>query len=147
MFHSRFCYYDCLDVRPSEALVTLYAAKKYMLPVLEDTCRRIQMKTLGPDNIWDVYASCISHPDEMLLRECWKFFGQSVAVASAALKSPQFVDLPHEVVVDLLKVNDDDLHIDPSYEPCDRGEKFRIMVPQIELFQACNAWTTSLRRF
>ena len=130
-FFFRYCYYESTDVKPDIALATLYAAKKYMLPLLENACRDIQVQNLSADNIWVVYTSSMSNPDDKLRDSCRAYFTKSITNVSTALASPDFLDIPYTTLIDLLQIND----VDTSREePC------AILISEIELFNACNRW-------
>ena len=77
MLHFIYCYMDCLGMTSEEALRTLYVAKKYLLPALEEACFKVLKTSLCADNIWEIYASCLRHPDDRLLNECHRFFGEN----------------------------------------------------------------------
>ena len=123
----RYCYQEDLDVNRDVALATMYTAKKYILPSLEDGCKDILIEGLAPTNIWEVYMSSIMTPDEDLHTACREYFWRSVTEVESALESPDFLNIPHKVLLDMLQLND-------------TNGRCRIIVSQVELFKACNAW-------
>ena len=110
----------------------MYAAKKYILPFLEEECREILIEGLAPTNIWEVYTSSIMTPDEELHAACREYYWASVTDIESILKSPHFLNIPYKVLLDMLQLNDTDDRTRPGED--------RIIVSQIKLFKACNAW-------
>ena len=117
------------------ALPTLYAAKKYILPGLEEACRNIVIQNLGPDNIWTVYASTFNIPDDELTEACKRFFGSSTTAVAAALNSPKFLEIHGCLLQALLDLNH-------SFD--DEGNRmYGVLVSEVQLFGACNAWAVA----
>ena len=108
------------------ALGTMNAAKKYILPLLEKRCRNILIEGLAPINIWEVYTSSIMTPDDKLHRACQKYFGSNITNVDLALKMQDFRNIPNCVLLDMLQLNDSETDL--------------ILLSQIEVFKACNAW-------
>ena len=124
----RYCYQEEVGVDRDIALATLYAAKKYILPCLEEGCRKSLVERLAPANIWEVYTSSITRPDDKLRSSCQEYFESNISDVLTALKSSAFRKLPYHVLLDLMQLNDSDRSTP------------RILVPDIEIFKACNAW-------
>ena len=133
----RYCYYECLDVEPELALSTQYAAKKYMLPLLEVACRKTQIKALRPENIWTAYTCSMEWGDEELHKGCQEYFKKNTIDIISALKSPAFLTLSHGVLLDMLRLNDVERN---EYSQFPELGPHGILVPEIELFKACDAW-------
>ena len=108
------------------ALGTMNAAKKYILPLLEERYRNTLITGLAPTNIWEVYTSSIMTPDDELHMACQKYFGSSVTNVDLALKMQDFCTIPNCVLLDMLQLNDSKTDL--------------ILLSQIEAFKACNAW-------
>ena len=108
------------------ALGTMNAAKKYILPLLEERCRNILTEGLAPSNIWEVYTSSIMTPDDELHTACQKYFRSNITNVDLALRMQDFKDIPNCVLLDMLQLNDSKTDL--------------ILLSQIEVFKACNAW-------
>ena len=134
-FIFRYCYYESKEIERDEALPTLYAAKKYMVPDLEDTCRNILIEHLAPTNVWDVYTAGVQSTDDKLLRGCRKYFGNDVKIVQKTFLSNHFLDIPSTVLHDLLQLND-------PHSP-ENTQKFFIVAAEIVIFKACNAWAAA----
>ena len=52
----RFMYYEKATLTGDNVLCMLYAAKKYMLPDLEDICKEFLDKELDPNNVCPVLS-------------------------------------------------------------------------------------------
>ena len=108
------------------ALGTMNAAKKYILPLLEQRCRNILVEGLASSNIWEVYTSSIMTPDEELRIACQKHFGSNITNVDLALKMQDFCNVPNLVLFDMLQLN--------------YSKTKLILLSQIDIFKACNAW-------
>ena len=127
----RYCYHEDIKVNGDVALSTMYAADKYILPILEEESRKSLIKGLASDNIWEVYTSSIMTPNESLRIACQEYFEGTVKRVEAAFKSPDFLNIPQGVLQDLLRMND-------AKYSCEAPDL--IMLSQIDIFRACNAW-------
>ena len=125
----RYSYHEDLEVDRDIALGTMNAAKKYILPLLEERCRNILITGLAPSNFWDVYTSSIMTPDDKLHRACQKCFGSSVTDIDVALRMYDFRNIPNYVLLDMLQLNDSKTDL--------------ILLPQIKVFKACNVWAAA----
>ena len=108
------------------ALGTMNAAKKYIMPHLEKRCRNILISSLSPTSIWEVYTSSIMTPDDKLYRACQRYFWSDITHVDLALRMDDLCDIPNFVLLDMLQLND--------------SETSLILLSQIEVFKACNAW-------
>ena len=126
--HFRFCYTEDLEGTLKLALPTLYAAKKYIMPVLENKSRDVLINILSSKNIWETYTGSLSFSDDLLIDACRKYFTDSVSKVASALKSPDFLTIPAATLLDFLQINDG------------KYDRFGIVIADIEVFKACNAW-------
>ena len=124
-------------MEPEIALATLHAARKYMLPKLEDSCWHVVNLNVGVENIWECYACGMQHLNIKLYRSSLEYFGKSVALVAAAFKSASFLDIPKCVLQDLLKKN----AAFPDNVPTETGVIHEVLISEIEIFKACNAWS------
>ena len=114
------------------ALPTLYAAKKYILPILEEACRDVQIKNLSSANIWETYSTSLAYADNGLHEACKMYFKDSITKVEDALKSPDFLTIPPLTFLDLLQIN---------VNKTEKGKTPQgILIADIELFKSCNAW-------
>ena len=132
LFLSRYCYNDDINVELKLALGTLYAAKKYLLPILEKACRDIQVSNLSGENIWETYVASFTYPDEELHEACKAHFKDSISKVEDAFKSPDFLTIPAAILHDVLQMN--------TVKDDDGKTMLGIFIADIELFKACNAW-------
>ena len=70
--------------------------------------------------------------DEKLHCGCVNFFGKSVTLVAQALKSDSFLQIPKNVLQNLLEMN--------AAFPKGGAEMNEILIAEIEVFKACNAW-------
>ena len=119
-----------------EALYTLYATKKYLLPVLEDGCRRILEEDMRkqPETFWEIIILCFKNPDDKLLKTCHDFLSENIVKVEAVLKSLHFLDIPKEILFHVLKLNDIEANLAAG------NDTRHILISEIKLFQACDAW-------
>ena len=124
-------------MNPEIALHILSAAGKYMLPLLEESCRKILVKNLCPETIWEVYTYSITFTDQQMHEGCREFFRKEVKPIEKALQSPAFLTIPYEVLLDLLQINDSNIS-----QPWDDA-KLGILISDKELFLACHTWAVA----
>ena len=136
-FPCRYCYLGCCDINPDIALHILSAAGKYMLPLLEEACRKILIENLCPETIWEVYTYSITFAEQQLCEGCREFFRKKVKPIEKALLSPAFLTIPYEVLLDLLQINDSNIS-----QPWD-VQKLGILISDKELFLACHTWAVA----
>ena len=134
VFACRYCYSGCIEVKQPIALGTLDAARKYMLPLLEEGCREIAIKNLGPLTIWETYSCSVCQGDEVLLSHCRDYFRKSVTAVEEALAHASMLQIPNGVLLDFLQINDSDSEED------DRTSRAGIAISGMELFLACQSW-------
>ena len=127
--HFRFCYTEDLEVTLKLALPTLYAAKKYIIPLLENKSRDVLITNLSSKNIWETYTGSLSFSDDLLNDTCKKYFTDSVSNVASALKSPHLLTIPAATLLDFLQINDV------------KHYGLGILIAEIELFKACDAWS------
>ena len=127
--HFRFCYTEDLEVTLKLALPTLYAAKKYIIPLLENKSRDTLMENLSSQNIWETYTASLSYTDNALHKACEEYFTDSVTKVVSALKSPDFLSTHPETLLDLLQINNR------------KKYKCGIVAADTELFKACDRWS------
>ena len=108
-----------------------------MLPLLEEACRKILIKKLCPETIWEVYTYSVTFADQQLHEGCREFFRKKVKPIEEALRSPAFLTIPYEVLLDLLQINDSNIS-----QPWDDA-KLGILISDKELFLACHTWAVA----
>ena len=110
------------------------AAKKYMVPTLEDKCRSILINNLGPYTLWEAYTWSIDHADEQVLKLCQDYITKDAVNAGMALQSTSFVKIPQKTLHDMLQLN----HV--KTEEGKEASQCGILISEIQLFEACDAW-------
>ena len=105
-----------------------------MLTPLENACRATLIKHLSTDTIWPVYVCSVEQADDELREGCRLYFGRNFTAVASALKSPDFLNIPNDVLLDLVQIN--------SVDCTEENQKNVnwIMISEIEMFNACNAW-------
>ena len=122
---------------PDIAVHTLSAAGKYMVPALEEPCRKIVIDNLTLETIWEAYTYSVTFGDERLREGCHEYFRNSVTVVENALELPSFLKIPNCVLLDFLQINDS--NADLPWEE----DKLGIFVSEKDLFMACNLWAAA----
>ena len=71
-FISRYYYTDAAQIQADTALVTLYAAKKYMAPHLSQECVRVLERSLNSSNACVLLTQARLYDEAILQRRCWE---------------------------------------------------------------------------
>ena len=133
-FPYSFCYLGSCYLTYEIAFHTLNAARKYMLPKLEDICRQTIYGDLFSDNVFEIYSYSVAVGDEVLHEYCYDYFTEAPDEVLCAFKSSCFLEITYETLLDMLQKNN--TNIDKPWEDTNLG----ILISDNELFVACHAW-------
>ena len=86
-------------------LETLSAAKKYIVPALEEHCRDILTNHLSEDLVWPVYTWSLKEADVMVCQMCREYIGEDIETVTLALQSPNLLTASRETLMDMLRLN------------------------------------------
>lgn len=101
-FHSllRFIYTDEVQIGPETVMTTLYTAKKYAVPTLENACVDFLKKNLSPDNAFMLLSQARLFDEPQLADLCLECIDKNTAEAIAA---EGFTDIDFETLCVVLQ--------------------------------------------
>lgn len=80
----RFLYTDEVQIGPETVMTTLYTAKKYAVPTLENACVDFLKKNLSPDNAFMLLSQARLFDEPQLAALCLECIDKNTAEALAA---------------------------------------------------------------
>ncbi|XP_053204827.1 BTB/POZ domain-containing protein 1-like [Panonychus citri] len=98
----RFLYTDEVVIGPETVMTTLYAAKKYAVPILENSCVEFLKQNLSPDNAFMLLMQSRLFDENALAQMCLDTIDKS---AEEALEAEGFVDIDHATLISVLERN------------------------------------------
>ncbi|XP_041360724.1 BTB/POZ domain-containing protein 2-like [Gigantopelta aegis] len=114
----RFLYTNDITVKPNSVMHVLYLSKKYNTVNLHDQCLKFLDTSMTPENVCVILEQAKVFDEKTLYAKTMKFINKN---GTSILKSPGFLDLSRESVLDVVK--SDDLDIDEE-----------------DVFHAVNTW-------
>ena len=128
-----------------------------MMPALERQCRNILDNITG-DNFWDAYTWSLNESDDKVYDLCLQFILKDTDSVESALKSPTFLMIPRETLLDMLLFNQgtqkrvkrcfqeeqqeprEEAGEEEDDDDGEEKEEHGLLISEIELFQACDKW-------
>lgn len=98
----RFLYTDEIVIGPETVMTTLYAAKKYAVPILESACVGFLKQNLSPDNAFMLLMQSRLFDENVLAQMCLDTIDKS---AEEALEAEGFLDIDHATLISVLERN------------------------------------------
>lgn len=89
----RFLYTDKVEIGPETVMTTLYTAKKYAVPALENACVDFLKKNLSPDNAFMLLSQARLFDEPQLAALCLECIDKNT---SEALAAEGFTDIDFE---------------------------------------------------
>ncbi|CBY24108.1 unnamed protein product [Oikopleura dioica] len=96
----RFLYSDESDIGPENVMTTLYTAKKYAVPALENQCIQFLETNLTSENAFLLLSQARMFSEDSLAERCLECIDQST---DEALAGDSFVDIDFETLLVILK--------------------------------------------
>jgi hypothetical protein len=117
--HSRYIYYEDVQLTADNVLPVLFAAKKYMMDNLVVRCLCFLKDNIREDNVCTILNHCVLYDEKELVGKCLKFIGPRT---KHILVSEGFLNLSKSALKHLLEF--DRLVVDS----------------ECEVLEACKAW-------
>ncbi|XP_041361734.1 BTB/POZ domain-containing protein 2-like [Gigantopelta aegis] len=102
----RFLYTNDITVKPNSVMHVLYLAKKYNTVNLQDQCLRFLDTSMTTDNVCVILEQAKLFDEKPLYEKAMEFINEN---GTSVLKSPGFLDLSRESVLDVVKSDDLDI--------------------------------------
>lgn len=120
----RFIYYEKAEVNCENATLLLYAAKKYLLPVLSKQCCDCLQKNLSTSNAVNVLEHSLLFDEKELSRECLRLISLN---SETVLKGVEILSASQSTMDSILSLNlmaSTELDI---YEACINWAKYHVL--------------------
>ena len=95
----KYLYCDEIDLNPDNVLATLYAAKKYLVPALANSCVNFLERSLSARNSCLLLSQARLFSEPALIQRAWEVID---AQAELALTSEAFADIDFDTLVSIL---------------------------------------------
>ena len=114
----RFLYCDRAELTPDLVLPALYAAKKYMVPALAETCVQFLEDHLSPENVGLIFEQSIFYDEKDLVEKCTCFIETRT---EDIFKSSGLLEVTRSTLVRMLKFD-------------------KLTISELDLFKGCMKW-------
>ncbi|XP_074597119.1 BTB/POZ domain-containing protein 1-like [Brevipalpus obovatus] len=96
----RFLYTDEVQIGPETVMATLYTAKKYAVPALENACVDFLKANLSSDNAFMLLTQARLFDENVLAQMCLDTIDKNT---EEALEAEGFLDIDHDTLVSVLE--------------------------------------------
>lgn len=96
----KFLYTDEIQIGPETVMTTLYTAKKYVIPILENACVDFLKKNLRPDNAFMLLTQARLFDESQLATRCLECIDKN---PSESFSAEGFTDIDYETLFAMLK--------------------------------------------
>lgn len=95
-----FLYTDEITIGPETVMTTLYTAKKYVIPILENACVDFLKKNLRPDNAFMLLTQARLFDESQLATRCLECIDKN---PNESFSAEGFTDIDYETLFAVLK--------------------------------------------
>ena len=120
-YYYRFVYTDKIELNENDVWQVIYAAKKYQLPNLIQSCIDYLGKKLNANNVLSILEHSRFFNEDRIVQKCWGVIEQNTR---AVLTSDDFRQISHETLSFIL-------------------ESDRLSAKEVEIFESCYKWASS----
>ncbi len=96
----KFLYTDEIQIGPETVMTTLYAAKKYVIPIMEDACVDFLKKNLRPDNAFMLLTQARLFDESQLATRCLECIDKNTC---ESFNAEGFTDIDYNTLLAVLK--------------------------------------------
>lgn len=96
----KFLYTDEIQIGPETVMTTLYAAKKYAVPIVEDSCVDFLEKNLRPDNAFMLLTQARLFDESQLALRCLDCIDKNTY---ESFNAEGFTDIDYSTLLNVLK--------------------------------------------